>query len=91
MELYAKHIGVLTHGMVGKTLKPLVAREGWETVKTVLECFCELAPYERYLTRMEAGTLRPNEEKVKELGYHTDLPTFVKRYTHWKSYLQVGA
>lgn len=90
-EIYAKHIGLLTHGVVGGTLKPLVDRCGWDEVKLVLQCFCELAPYEHYLNRVEGNTLRPGEEKVKEFGYHTELPTFVKRYTHWHSYLQVSS
>ena len=83
VEIYAAQIGVLTHGKAGKTLKPVVQRRGWDEVKRALECFCELAPYEDFLTRMEAGTLRPGEEKVKKFGYQTSLAAFVERYTHW--------
>jgi hypothetical protein len=91
VEIYAAHIGVLTHGMAGRLLKPVVVRRGWPEVKQVLECFCELAPYVDYLNRAESQTLRPGEEKVKKLGYNTKLSTFVEQYTHWQSHLQVGS
>ena len=89
VEIYAKHIGVVSHGKAGKLLKPVVDKRGWTEVRDVLQCFCELSPYDDYLTRAEANTLRPGEEKAKKLGYHTTLAAFVERYTHWHSYLQV--
>lgn len=89
VEIYAKHIGVIAHGKAGKILKPLVDKRGWDEVRDVLKCFCELAPYDDYLQRVEANTLRPGEEKVKKFGYHTTLSAFVERYTHWLGYLQV--
>lgn len=83
VEIYAKEIGYVAHGVAGKQLKPVVARRGWPEVKQVLEYFCEFSPYEDYLSRLEANTLRPGEDKVKKLGYNTKLAAFVEHYTHW--------
>ena len=83
VEIHDRQIGQLTHGKAGKQLKPLVDRRGWPEVKPVFEHFCEFAPYAEYLARVEAGQLRPGEEKVKKFGYTTSLQSFVEHYTYW--------
>ncbi len=83
VEIHDTHIGQLSHGKAGKILKDLVAKRGWPEVKPVFGHFCQFAPYADYLARMEGGTLRPGEEKVKKFGYTTSLQSFVEHYTHW--------
>lgn len=83
VEIYAEHVGVVAHGKLGKLLKPLVDRRGWPAVKPVWAYFCEFAPVQDYLSRVQAGTIREGEEPVKKFDYRTSPQGFVEHFTHW--------
>lgn len=76
-----QHIGVIAHGKLGKILKPLVDKRGWDEVKPVWEYFCEFGPVQDYLARVEGGTTREGEQPVKKLDYRTTPQFFVENYT----------
>lgn len=81
--IHEKHIGMVGYPKLGRILKPLVDRHGWDAVKPVWEYFCEFAPYADSLARIEAGVTRNGEKPIKKLGYSTSPQAFVEHYTHW--------
>lgn len=83
VQLYAQHIGEVAHAKAGKLMKPLVDKRGWDEVKPVFAYFCEFSPVQKYLARVEAGTVRDGEQPVREVGYQQSIQAFVESYTHW--------
>jgi hypothetical protein len=83
VEIYGKHRGTIGHGKLGGILKPLVVRHTWERVRPAWEYFCEFAPVQDYLNRVEAGVAREGEQPVKKFGPQTTPTFFVENFTHF--------
>lgn len=83
--IYLAHIGHVDFGRLGRVLKPVVGKVGWEEVRPAWEWFCEFAPVESYLDRMEAGQVRQEEKPVKKFGWNTRPEAFVQNFTHYRA------